>query len=586
MNTEIQNHEADSSLSPAALRKYSALGSIMLRKGLVTEEQMNTAMAAATGRGERALSRELANLGFVNPDDIARALSEHLNIPYFDIKEVEIEPQTPHLMPEDFLRRHTVIPFKVDGEYLQIAVCPPMDLSVLDEVELTTGYKAKPFVSTERDINFVLNQHFSAMRRTKQTIVDMQIEESVNEPEGELVFDEIVDSVDSPPIVRLVVDIIDGAINERSSDIHLEPQEDDMRVRYRVDGVLQDIMRVPRHIEASVISRIKILAGMDITEKRAPQDGHMNIRKSSKEYDLRISTFPTVNGEKAVMRILSKDTMLLRLEELGIPASDLDSLKELTSRPFGMILVTGPTGCGKTTTLYSVLSRISTATENICTIEDPVEYRLPGINQSQVSDAASLTFASGLRSLLRQDPNVIMVGEIRDSETADIAIQAALTGHLVFSTLHTSDSTSAVTRLVDMGVKEYLISASVIGVIAQRLVRTICPACRESYSADVADLFREFGIRSEKKGKTTLYRGRGCKFCAGQGYHGRIGVFEMLTVSEDLRDLIAQGRPAHELRKLAIREGMSPLRHSAFKKVLDGVTTLEEVRRSIFISQE
>lgn len=566
--------------------KQSFIGNILLGKGIISEEQINTAMLAATGRGERALARELINMGFTTPEALGLALGEHLGIPYIDIKEIQLDEQTPHLMPEEFLRRHNVIPIAVEDGALKIALSPPVDLAVLDEIELTTGYKAKPCVSSERDINFALNQHFSAMHRSRQTIVDMHMEEGLNEPQGELILDEIVDTVDSPPIVRLVVDIIDGAINERASDIHLEPQDDDMRVRYRIDGMLTDIMRIPRHIEASVLSRIKILANMDITERRAPQDGHMNIKKSHKDYDLRISSFPTVNGEKVVMRILSKETMLLRLEELGLETKDLAILKKLSEKPYGMILVTGPTGCGKTTSLYSMLSRVSTETENIVTIEDPVEYKLPGINQTQVNESAGLTFAAGLRSLLRQDPNVIMVGEIRDSETADIAIQAALTGHLVFSTLHTSDAASAVTRLSDMGVKEYLISASTIGIVAQRLVRTICPSCREEYRTDVTELFQEFGIQSDKQGKAVLRRGRGCKFCGNSGYHGRIGVFEVIAMSDNLRELIIQNRPAHEIRRHAIHEGMTPLRHSAFKKVVEGVTTLDEVRRTIFIGVE
>ena len=557
---------------------------MLVTRNMITAEQLEAAQRNAADRGERALTREIVNLGYLSPEALARAMSEHLGLPFVDLKEFPIDSQAPMLMPEEFLRRHSAIPIRIENGELFLAVFPPVDLAVLDEVELTTGYRAKPVIATENDIHLALNQHFSAQTRTRQTIVDMRLEDIEPEDSGELILDEIVDTVESPPIVRLVVDIIDGAINERASDIHLEPQEDDMRVRYRIDGVLHDIMRIPRNVEASVISRIKILANMDITERRAPQDGHMNIRKAGAEYDLRISTFLTVNGEKLVMRLLSKETMLLRMEELGLFPEELERLKRITASPYGIVLITGPTGCGKTTTLYSILNRINNTAENIVTIEDPVEYKLPGINQSQVNRNAGVTFATGLRSLLRQDPNVIMVGEIRDLETAEIAIQAALTGHLVFSTLHTADAPSAVTRLIDMGIKRYLISASIVGIVAQRLVRTICPACKEEYKTDVSELLQEFGIRSGKQGATRLYRGRGCKFCGQHGYRGRTGVYELLTVTDEFRDAVLRNRPAHELARIAVRDGMTPLRHAAFRKVLHGATTLEEVRRSVFIS--
>ena len=567
--------------------KQTSIGSLLLDRRLITREQLENALRNVQGLGERALARELINQGYVSPEALGRAVSEKLGLPFVDLKEFPLDPQVPMLMPEEFLRRHNVIPVRVENEELFIAMFPPTDLAVLDEIELTTGYRSKPVIATEDDIQIALNHHFSAKHRSKQTIVDMHLQDF--EPtgdEGEIILDEIVDTVESPPIVRLVIDIIDGAINELASDIHLEPLEDDMRVRYRMDGVLQDIMRIPRNIESSIISRIKILSSMDITERRAPQDGHMSIKKAGRDYDIRVSSFLTVNGEKLVLRILSKDTMLRRMEELGLLQEDLDRLKALTEKPYGMVLISGPTGCGKTTTLYSILSRVNADSENVVTIEDPVEYKLPGINQSQVNDAAGLTFATGLRSLLRQDPNVIMVGEIRDTETAEIAVQAALTGHLVFSTVHTSDAVSVFTRLNDMGVQRFLIGASLVGVVAQRLVRTICPACKESYKADVSDLLSEFGIQSNKRGKTKLYRGRGCKFCGQQGYRGRTGVFEVLTMTDALRDAILQNKPAHELRRMVSRADMTSLRQVAFRKVLEGVTTLEEVRRSVFISLE
>ena len=567
--------------------KSSPLGSLLIERRLITNDQLEKAKRNARGLGEHALARELIKQGAVSPEALGRAVSEHLGLPYVDLKEFPLDPQVPMLMPEEFLRRHNVIPVRVEGDELIIAAFPPMDLTVLDEIELTTGYRARPVIATESDIQIALNHHFSAQHRTRQTIVDMHIQDiEPTDDEGDLMLDEIVDTVESPPIVRLVVDIIDGAINEHASDIHLEPSDNDMRVRYRVDGVLHDMMRIPRNIEGSVISRIKILANMDITERRIPQDGHINIKKAGREYDLRISTFLTMNGEKIVIRILSKETMLRRLEELGLPGDDLERVTRLLEKPYGMILITGPTGCGKTTTLYSILSRINAHTENIVTIEDPVEYKLPGINQSQVNEAANITFATGLRSLLRQDPNIIMVGEIRDRDTAEIAVQAALTGHLVFSTLHTGDAVGAVTRLGEMGIPNYLLSASLVGIVAQRLVRTICPACREPYQTDVTELLREFGVSSDRRGRTTLYKGRGCKFCGNQGYRGRTGVFEVLTLTDEIRDAILRNMPTHEMRRLCATLDMTPLRHAAFRRVLDGDTTLEEVRRSVFISLE
>lgn len=563
--------------------KYLPIADLLLSRRLITEEQLENAMRQAGGEGEQALARELVAQGAIEADTLTQVMGEHLGLEIVDLKNVDVDAQVPHLLNEDFLRRHNVIPFGIEGDVIHLAFFPPMDMSVMDEVELTTGYRIRPFVASERDIQFALNQQFSAQHRTRQTIIDMHVED--REPSSEdIILDEVMDTVESPPIVRLVMDIIDGAINERASDIHLEPQEAETRVRYRVDGILQDVMHIPRNIESSVVSRVKILSNMDITEKRLPQDGHLMIKKGGREFDVRVSSFLTVNGEKIVMRILSKDTMLKDMEELGLNPQDLSMLKQLTIKPYGMLLVTGPTGCGKTTTLYSILSRINTREENVVTIEDPVEYRLPGINQSTVNPGAGITFATGLRSLLRQDPNVIMVGEVRDTDTASVAVQASLTGHLVFSTLHTSDAASAVIRLVDMGIKEYLISASLIGVVAQRLVRTVCPSCKETYRVDIQELFREFGITSGRRGKAVLTRGAGCKFCGNTGFQGRVGVFEVMRVSENVRRAILMGEPAHVIRQIAVSEGMSSLQHSAFRKVVEGQTTLDEVRRAVFIN--
>ncbi len=560
------------------------IAEILRDRKLVTTEQIEQARLRSKGPGDQAIGIALVELGYLTHNDFVDALSEELSLPRANLVEEDVDPQIPHLLSEDFLRRHNIFPYKLEDDILYIAIFPPVDPTVLDEIELTTGYKVRPAIAPSAEIQLLLNQNFNTQNRTRQTIVDMHVEEYSPIKGDSIIIDEITDTVESPPVVRLVVDIIDGAINERASDIHLEPQEHNMRVRYRIDGMLQDVMHVPHHVYASVVSRIKILSGMDITEKRVPQDGHMSIKKGGREYDIRVATFLTINGEKVVMRLLSRETMLLHLEQLGLNNNDLKTLNDLIQRPHGMVLVTGPTGCGKTTTLYSVLSRINIQAANIVTIEDPVEFKLPGINQSQVNPAAGITFARGLRSLLRQDPNVLMVGEIRDSETAEIAVQASLTGHLVLSTLHTSNAPTAITRLSNMGVKEYLISASIIGVVAQRLVRVLCSSCKEQYRMDVDKLFNEFGVTSQRRGKAVLYRAKGCKFCSNTGYYGRIGIFEVMPISENIKEIILRGGHAPEIRLAAVREGMSTLRHSAFRKVIEGVTTIEEVRRSVFVS--
>ncbi|HPI75926.1 MAG TPA: GspE/PulE family protein [bacterium] len=564
----------------------TGIAELALEGGMVGADKLEHARRNARGTGDQALAHSMLSLGHISENQYVSLLSRHLSLPLVKLVEETIDPQAPHLLQEDFVRRHNALPIRIEDDELTVAVFPPVDPSALDEIELTTGYKAKPVIASLSEIQLAINQSFTTQRRTNQTIVDMQVEEYRPGAREGIVIDEIADTVDSPPVVRLVVDIIDGAINERASDIHLEPQENAMRVRYRIDGVLHDVMHIPYQAQASVVSRIKILSGMDITEKRLSQDGHISIRKGGREYDMRVATLLTINGEKVVMRILSRETMLMNLEKLGFIREDYERVAQLIEKPHGMLLVTGPTGCGKTTTLYSVLNRLDSASQNIVTIEDPVEFKLRGVNQSQINPSAGITFAGGLRSILRQDPNIIMVGEIRDAETAEIAIQASLTGHLVFSTLHTSDAPGAVTRLANMGVKDYLISASVIGVVAQRLVRVVCPYCKEPCRVNVKELFGQFGVNAAKTGTAVLYKGKGCKFCSGTGYRGRIGIFEVMTISEKIKDLILRGGQAPDLRRVAIQEGMNTMRHSAFRKVIEGVTTVEEVRRSVFVSMD
>lgn len=569
-----------------AVSKTTKVAALLVDKNVVSSEQLEQVMDETMERGDQAMIRTIVRTGIATPDQINKALGEHFGIPHVDLKETHIDPQVPHLLQEEFLRRHNIVPVGIEDNEIVVALSPPVDPSILDEVELMTGYHAKPVIAFESDITFAINHVFSTERRTHQTLIDIHVEEHAPTIGHEVLLDEIVDTIEAPPVVRLVMDIIDGAIHERASDIHMEPQESEMRVRYRVDGVLHDIMHIPHDVETSVISRIKILASLDITERRLPQDGHIAVKRQGRDFDIRVSTFMTVNGEKVVMRLLNKETMLRKLEDLGLNPHDLKVLKTLTSKPYGMILVTGPTGSGKTTTLYSILNRLNHREENIMTIEDPVEYKLPGINQSQINPTIGITFASGLRSMLRQDPNIIMVGEIRDEETAAISVQSSLTGHLVFSTMHTNDAPSVVTRLSDMSVKPYMLSSSIVGVIAQRLVRTICPACKESHRVDVMELCREFNLSSTKRGKALVWRGKGCRFCGNSGYHGRIGIFELMPLSDEIRRAILREEPANVIRRLAIREGMSTLHHSAFRKVVEGTTTIDEVRRAVFMGAD
>jgi type IV pilus assembly protein PilB len=466
----------------------------------------------------------------------------------------EISPQVVHLLSEEVVRKYMVLPLKLEGNTLEAAMLNPQDLEALDEMKLLTGCEIKPLQTSEKQLVATIDKYFRVEESTKQALIDMRLEglRAAREAREEVV--EEIGRKEDQPIVKLMNSVINGAISAKASDIHLEPQEPEMRVRYRIDGVLQDVMNIPKHIEPSLISRAKIISNMDITEKRRPQDGHLTLSFGGRPYDMRVSSLPMISGEKMVLRILDKSRMLLGLEQLGLSADSQQVLKSLIAKPYGMIFVTGPTGSGKTSTLYSVLNRLNSQTENIVTIEDPVEYKLTGINQIQVNPQAGITFATGLRSILRQDPNIIMVGEVRDLETAEIAIQAALTGHLVLSTLHTNDAPSAVTRLLDMGIEPFLISSTVIGIVAQRLARLICVECK----------------------------GKGCPYCYQTGMKGRIGIFEVMQVTDEIRKLILNRASAAEIKELGVKQGMKTLQMSGEEKVRQGLCTKEEVARVVY----
>ncbi|MFH1798129.1 MAG: GspE/PulE family protein [Candidatus Omnitrophota bacterium] len=474
-----------------------------------------------------------------------------------NLKTETLNPQIVMMIPEDAARRYKVIAVRIEGASLCVAMADPSNLPVRDEIKLIAGSAIKPLKAPEKDITQAINQYYKIEEISKQALIDMRLEkmkERKIKRENITPIDEMTQKAGDMPVVKLVDDIIAGGINAKASDIHLEPQKPEMVVRYRVDGVLRDILTVPKHIEPQVISRIKILSNIDITERRRPQDGHIVLKREDKEYDFRISTLRTIGGEKIVMRIFDKSAMLISLEQLGLTKPDEDRFKDLIKKPHGMILVTGPTGSGKTTTLYAVLQMLNSKEKNILTVENPVEYKLDRINQIQIDEGIKMTFAASLRTILRQDPDIIMVGEIRDKETAETAIQAALTGHLVFSTLHTNDAPSAVTRLVDMGVEPFLIASTVIGCLAQRLCRTICSECK----------------------------GKGCGFCYGTGYKGRTGIFELMKVNEEIRSAILDRKAPSVIKKIAVKEGMKTLEENGKAKVESGISTLEEVERVVY----
>lgn len=545
------------------ITEISEFGQMLVSERTISEEQLNKALERQKST-KQGLDVILVELGWVSAQQIAQTFSRYLDIPFINLSEYDIKIEILQLLPENIVRRYQIIPVKLEQNTLYVATADPLNLIALDEIRLISKYKISPMIATRKEILGIIERYFNLQQMTKQMLSDIRLDKATDETS----------------ISRLVDTIIQAGVNSRASDIHLEPQYPEMRARFRIDGILHDIITIPKSVEASLISRVKVLADMDITEHRRPQDGHVSLKLNEKEYDLRLASTSTIAGEKIVIRILDKTGMLLGLDELGLSAQDQKVFASLVNRPYGIILVTGPTGSGKTTTLYAVLSQLDTLSKNIITIEDPVEYKLEGINQVQVNPLAEITFATGLRSILRQDPDIIMVGEIRDLETATIAIHAALTGHLVLSTLHTNDAPSAITRLIDMGVEPFLVSSSLIGVIAQRLVRIICPECKEEFTPDQKQI-KELGLEGRKE-KISFYRGKGCQYCMQTTYRGRSGVFEIMKVSDKIRDLILQKQPASKIRDIAVSEGMALLKDAAVGKVIQGVTTAEEIKRVIF----
>ncbi|TWT48876.1 GspE/PulE family protein [Botrimarina hoheduenensis] len=553
------------------------LGDILVSRGMVTQNQLEAALAAQ-GSERGMLGQILLRRNLISLDQLGDALAEQYGVDYFDIVPQAINVQIARLLPENLARERNCVPVAIHGRELQLAMVTPDDIDTISETELITGYHVKPLVALDNAVQAALDRGFDDRMTARQTIVDMKMADLESAEHLEEIDLEPTDAVEEEqaPVVRLVRSILMGAINAGCSDIHLEPHVPEMRVRYRVDGELQSVMTIPNHTEESVVARIKVMADMDTTENRRPQDGRLTITEAGARVNFRVSTIPTVGGEKVVMRLLDEGGKSFELRTLGLSDADLKKIQSLIDKPHGMIVVTGPTGSGKSTTMYSVLSRLNAVNRNIVTVEDPVEYRLTGINQVASDNEHGLGFANALKYMMRQDPDVIMVGEIRDQETAGTAVQAALTGHLLISTLHTNDSVGAVARLNDLGVDNFKIAGSLNGVIAQRLLRTICDECREPCSPN-EQLWTQMMGDKPIPDDAFFFQGRGCKKCLGTGYSGRLPIFEVLVMTPKLAEAVERGAPASEISRIAIKEGLVDLRQAGLSQVFAGRTSLEEV---------
>ncbi len=561
-----------------------SLEDLLLARGRVSAEDIRKVRLLQQERGER-LERLLLDLGFISDDDLISLLSEHLGIPLVGRKEFPAVAVTLPNVNIQFLRHAKILPLEIQDGTLTVAMADPSDLDSMHGLQVATGLHVRPFLAREKEIIAALEGYDETPSASVETAGNLEYLDSDEEDVNHL-----RDLASEAPVIRLVNLLINRAVEQRASDIHIEPFENELKVRYRIDGVLHDIEQPPRRQQAAIVSRVKIMAKLNIAERRLPQDGRIKLRTMGKEIDLRVSTLPTLYGESVVLRILDRSSIVLDLEQLGFPADTLGEFEKLIVRPYGMILVTGPTGSGKTTTLYGALEKINSPDKKIITIEDPVEYQVSGVNQIHVKPQIGLTFANGLRSIVRQDPDVIMVGEIRDPETAEIAVQAALTGHLVFSTLHTNDAAGAVSRLLEMGVEDYLLASSLLGVLAQRLVRKVCARCREAVPADEALLgavdvssatVARFASAAAHSAATSgsVYRAAGCEECSSTGYRGRSGIYELLLMNEGVREQILKHASADAIKATATARGMRTLRDDGWLKVREGTTTVAEVLR-------
>ena len=560
-------------------RKKVRLGDLLVQKGIITEEQLSEALKQQKEK-KLMLGEMIVSMGFASQSQINDVLCEHLNIDFVDMREEEPDPQVLSLLDESIMRKYTLVPLRHDNNNagaLQVAMADPMNILAMDDINIITGMQVVPILANAQDINAFLDKAFG--QQQAQNIVELyKREQGDNNKEAEKENNARREEIENAPIVVLINNIIEQAVRQRASDIHIEPMEKTVRVRYRIDGNLKEIMKYDNALLGAITTRLKIMSGMDISEKRKPQDGRITINVDGREYD----NLPTVYGEKVVMRIASKEGFNVDISKLGLTERDRKVFQDILRNPHGIILVTGPTGSGKSTTLYTALSELNTEDVNIITVEDPVEANIDGINQVQVNTKANLTFASALRSILRQDPDIIMIGEIRDSETAEIAVRASITGHLVVSTLHTNSTASSVARLEDMGVESYLIADSMVGIIAQRLVRRLCE-CKKPKEATVEEK-QLLGVDTDKS--CTIYEPCGCKLCNNTGYYGRMGIYEIMKISPAIKRLISKNADAEDIKNQAVKEGMNTLKMAAANGVKEGITSIAEMIKATYEAEE
>lgn len=548
------------------------LGRVLVQSGLITQEQLDLALVESSGR---SLCAVLVDQGIADEVTIARAIAESMGLPFVDIGGVDIDPTATTLISLDLARRHTCLPIRIQDDELVVAMSDPANIFAVDDLRIVTGYDIRPVVSPESDLLHAIDR-FGTMQENVDDMVGNIESLSVGGGDDE----EGTGADEEAPVAKILNHIVTEAIRQEAGDIYIEPGENDIRVRYRIDGVCQEVMRSPKKIHRQLLSRLKIQCAMDISERRVPQDGRFGVVLDGKSVDFRVAVLPTVEGEMSVLRLLRKDSIMMSLEELGFLEQPMTRVMDAIGKPYGALLVTGPTGSGKSTTLYAAINKTTRPTVNLITVEDPVEYRLEGLSQVQVHEKAGLTFATALRSILRQDPDVVMIGEIRDRETATIAIEAALTGHLVLSTLHTNDAPSALTRLTEMGVEPFLSASAINCVLAQRLARRLCKECKEKYTPDEEALER-IRFPFEPGHPPQLYRAVGCPKCNNIGYKGRMGIHEVMTVTEEIERACVNHASGDEIARIAREQGMLTLRDDGFAKVLAGLTSIEEVMRVV-----
>lgn len=552
------------------------LGDLLLQQGKINVEQLKKALEKQKGTGKR-LGEIFIEENIVTGEDIINTLEEQLGIARVYIDSINIDEECIKMVPESIALKYNLIPIGIDNEKIKVAMSDPLNIFAIDDVRLSSTREVETYIAGDEEIKKAINKYYSS-QYIKKAAEDLSKQQNILPKVQEDTIK--IDNIKNAPAVRLVDSVINNAVKMKASDIHIEPFEEYVRVRYRVDGILQEVFRYNRDIFNAFITRIKILADLNIAEKRIPQDGRILTIVEDKPIDLRVSTLPTVYGEKAVLRILDRSNFLIGKDQLGMGTEDVKKIERMINSPYGIILVTGPTGSGKSTTLYALLNGINSKGKNIITVEDPVEYMLEGVNQVNVNPKVGLTFASSLRSILRQDPDIVMIGEIRDKETAEISIRAAITGHLMLSTIHTNDAPSSVIRLIDMGIEPYLVASSLSGVISQRLVRKICPHCKEKYEANVLEK-SILGIKEQEN--LELFKGTGCTYCNGSGYMGRIGVYEVMEITKEHREYMVKSIDVDGLREISIENGMKTLKNSCRELVLQGITTVDELLSISFL---